>query len=150
MQIIPVILLVSVLATALSCSSSPTSPSAAIAGTYVLATVNGQSVPAIVSGSGDTTVVVTDTLVLTAHLIYTRHMVDTLRAQGSAPVLYSHMSAGTFADTGTSITFTEGVTHISETGTINNGVITITTEQSGFAVGDTPAQFSVTGVFNKQ
>lgn len=150
MKAVPVMLLASVVATALACSSSSTSPSASIAGTYVLATVNGESLPAIVTGSGDTTVVITDTLALTASLTYTRHVVDTLRSQGSATVLYSHVSSGTYADTGTSITFTDGVNDASVTGTIVAGVITTTTLENGFAVGDIPAQFSVTRVFNKQ
>jgi hypothetical protein len=150
MKAVPVMLLASVVATALACSSSSTSPSASIAGTYVLATVNGESLPAIVTGSGDTTVVITDTLALTASLTYTRHVVDTLRSQGSAPVLYSQVSSGTYADTGTSITFTDGVNDASVTGTIVAGVITTTTLENGFAVGDIPAQFSVTRVFNKQ
>lgn len=84
---------------------------------------------------------VTDTLALSASLTYTRHVVDTLRSQGSATVLYSHVSSGTYADTGTSITFTDGVTDASVTGTIVGGVITITTVENGF---------NVTGVFDKR
>jgi 3-hydroxy-3-methylglutaryl CoA synthase len=134
-------LLASAVATALACSSSSTSPSASIAGTYVLATVNGESLPAIVTNAGDTAVVVTDTLALSTSLTYTRHVVDTLRSQGSAPVLYSHESSGTYVHTGTSITFTDGVTHGSASGTIDNGVITIASVENGF---------NVTGVFDKQ
>jgi hypothetical protein len=141
MKVIPVVLLASVVAAALACSKSSTSPSASIAGTYVLATVNGESLPAIVTNAGDTAVVVTDTLALTANLTYTRHVVDTLRSQGSAPSLYSHESSGTYTNTGTSITFTDAVTDGSATGTIDNGVITITSVENGF---------SVTGVFDKQ
>ena len=141
MKAVPVMLLASVVATALACSSSSTSPSASIAGTYVLATVNGESLPAIVTNAGDTAVVVTDTLALTASLTYTRHVVDTLRSQGSASVLFSHVSSGTYAQSGTSITFTDGVTDSSATGTIVAGVITISTVENGF---------DVTGVFNKQ
>jgi hypothetical protein len=141
MKGIPVVLLASVVATALACSKSSTSPSASIAGTYVLATVNGESLPAIVTNAGDTAVVVTDTLALTASLTYTRHVVDTLRSQGSASVPYSHVSSGTYAQSGTSITFTDGVTDSSATGTIVAGVITISTVENGF---------DVTGVFNKQ
>jgi hypothetical protein len=138
---IPVMLCATVVATALACSSSSTSPSASISGTYVLATVNGESLPAIVTNAGDSAVVVTDTLALTASLTYTRHVVDTLRSQGSAAVLFSHVSSGTYAHSGTSITFTDGVTDSSATGTIANGVITITAVENGF---------HVTGVFNKQ
>jgi hypothetical protein len=141
MKVIPVMLCASVVATALACSTSSTSPSASIAGTYVLASVNGESLPAIVTNAGDTAVVVTDTLALSASLTYTRHVVDTLRSQGSAPVLYSHVSSGTYAQSGTSITFTDAVTNGSATGTIDNGVITIATVENGF---------NVTGVFNKQ
>jgi hypothetical protein len=149
MKAIPVMLLASVVAAALACSKSSTSPSASIA--YVLATVNGESLPAVVTISGDTTVIVTDTLALSSRLTYTRHVVDTLRSQGSAPVLYSHVSSGTYADTGTSITFTDGVTATSATGTIVGGVITITTSENGYAIGeDEPAHFNVTRVFNKQ
>jgi len=141
MKGIPVVLLASVVATALACSKSSTSPSTSTAGTYVLATVNGESLPAIVTNAGDTAVVVTDTLALTASLTYTRHVVDTLRSQGSASVLFSHVSSGTYAQSGTSITFTDGVTDSSATGTIVAGVITISTVENGF---------DVTGVFNKQ
>jgi hypothetical protein len=141
MKTIPVMLLASVVATALACSSSSTSPSASIAGTYVLTTVNGESLPAIVTNAGDTAVVVTDTLALTASLTYTRHVVDTLRSQGSAPVLFSHLSSGTYVHTGTSITFTDAVTSGSASGTIANGVITIASVENGF---------NVTGVFDKQ
>jgi hypothetical protein len=130
-----------VVATALACSTSSTSPSASIAGTYVLATVNGESLPAIVTNAGDTAVVVTDTLALSASLTYTRHVVDTLRSQGSAPVPYSHQSSGTYVHAGTSITLTDGVTKGSAAGTIDNGVITITSVENGF---------NVTGVFDKQ
>jgi hypothetical protein len=156
MKATPVMVLASVVAAALACSTTSTSPSASIAGTYLLATVNGESLPAMVTGSGDTTVVVTETLALSSSLTYTRHVVDTLRSQGSAPILYSHVSSGTFADTGTSITFTDGVTDVSSTGTIVGGVITITTvengyAETGYAIGeDEPAHFNVTGVFNKQ
>jgi hypothetical protein len=141
MKTLSVMLWASVLAIALACSSSSTSPSASIAGTYVLATVNGESLPAIVTDAGDTAVVVTDTLVLTASLTYTRHVVDTLRSQGSAATLYSHASSGTYVQSGTSITFTDAVTQGSATGTIANGVITIATVENGF---------NVTGVFDKQ
>ncbi len=141
MKAIPVMLCATVMATAMACSSSSTSPSATIAGTYVLATVNGESLPAIVTDASDTAVVVTDTLVLTASLTYTRHVVDTLRSQGSAPVLYSHESSGTYTNSGTSITFTDGATQASVTGSIDNGAITIASVENGF---------NVTGVFDKQ
>jgi hypothetical protein len=141
MKAIPVMLLASVAVTALACSSSSTSPSASIAGTYVLASVNGESLPAIVTNANDTAVVVTDTLALTASLTYTRHVVDTLRSQGSSPILYSHQSSGTYAVSGSSITFTDGATGGSATGSIDNGVITIATVENGF---------NVTGVFDKQ
>jgi hypothetical protein len=106
-----------------------------------LATVNGESLPAIVTNAGDTAVVVTDTLALTASLTYSRHVVDTLRSQGVAPTLFSHVSSGTYVQSGTSITFTDGVTDSSATGTIVAGVITISTVENGF---------DVTGVFDKQ
>ena len=141
MKAIPIMLLASVVATVLACSSSSTSPSGSTAGTYVLATVNGESLPAIVTDGGDTAVAVTDTLALTASLTYTRHEVDTLRSQGVAPVLFSHQSSGTYAVSGTSITFTNSATDSSATGTIVAGVITISSVENGFAV---------TGVFDKQ
>jgi hypothetical protein len=141
MKAMAVALLVIAVATAMACSSSSTSPSASVAGTYVLATVNGESLPAVITNAGDTAVVVTDTLALTAALTYSRHVVDTLRSQGSAPVLFSHVSSGTYARSGTSITFTDGATDSSAAGTIANGVITITAIENGF---------NVTGVFNKQ
>jgi len=151
MKAICVILSASVVATALACSTSSTSPSASVAGTYVLATVNGESLPAIVTKASDTAVVVTDTLALTTSLTYTRHVVDTLRSEGSATVLYSHQSSGTYVHTGTSITFTDPVTDASATGTIVAGVITITTAETGFAIGgDEPEHFNVTKVFKKQ
>ena len=150
MKAIPVVLWAGVVATALACSEGSVT-SSAIAGTYVLATVNGESLPAILTIANDTTVVVRDTLALTAERTYTRHFVDTLRMGGSAPLLYSQASRGTaIPPRALRITFTDGVTHISVTATIVAGVITITTEESGSAVGDDPAQISETGVFNKQ
>lgn len=141
MKAISITLLAGAMAAAVACSSSSTSPSASIAGTYVLSSVNGESLPAIVTNAGDTAVVVTDTLALNSSNGYTRHAVDTLRSGGNAPTLYSHVSSGTYARSGTSITFTDGVTDSSATGTIANNAITISSVENGF---------SVTGVFTKQ
>jgi hypothetical protein len=149
MKTIPVMLLVCVVATALACNEGPVTPSV-IAGTYALVTVNGEPLPAIVTIADDTTVVVRDTMVLTAERTYARHRVDTLRTFETAPILDSQESHGTYTTTGTSITFTDGATDISATGTIVAGVITIITEESGYAEGDDPAQVSETGVFKKQ
>jgi hypothetical protein len=128
-----------VVTSVLACSKSSTSASSE-AGVYVLATVNGESLPAIVTDAGDTAVVVIDTLALTTHN-YTRHVVDTLRSQAAGAVYYSHESSGTYTHTGTSITFTDAATDSSVTGTIVDGVITVSAVENGF---------SVTGVYNKQ
>ncbi len=142
MKAISITLLAGAMTAAVACSSSSTSPSASIAGTYVLSSVNGQSLPAIVTKAGDdTAVVVTDTLELSASNTYTRHAVDTLRSQGSGPTPYSHVSNGTYARSGSSITLTDAATDSSATGTIANNAITISSIENGF---------SVTGVFSKQ
>jgi hypothetical protein len=142
MKAISITLLVGAMAAAAACSSSSTSPSASIAGTYVLSSVNGESLPAIVTKTGDdTAVVVADTLALTANNTYTRHAVDTLRSEVSGVTLYSHVSSGTYARSGSSITLTDAVTDSSATGTIANNAITISSVENGFAV---------TGVFTKQ
>ena len=149
MQAISVILLATVVATPLACNEGPVTPSA-IAGTYALATVNGESLPAIVAIAGDTTVVVGDTMVLTAERTYARHSVDTLRMYETAPVLDSYTSRGTYTTTGDSITFTDGRSDFSVTGTIVAGVITITTKASGYPTGDDPVEITVTTLFNRQ
>jgi hypothetical protein len=144
-----VILSVCVLVTALACNEGPVTP-LAIAGTYALATVNGESLPAIVTIAGDTTVVVGDTMVLTAERTYTRHSVDTLRMDETAPILSSYKSRGTFTTNGDSITFTDGNDNVSVTGTIVGGLLTVTTKGFGYQEGDDPAELTVTTVFNKR
>ena len=80
-------------------------------------------------------------MALSASNTYTRHAVDTLRSQASGPTLYSHVSNGTYARSGSSITLTDASTDSSATGTIANNAITISSVENGFAV---------TGVFSKQ
>jgi hypothetical protein len=140
MKAIPIALLAAAMAAAVACSSSSTSPSASVAGTYVLSTVNGEPLPAIITKGNDTAVVVTDTLALTSSQ-YTRHVVDSVRSEGVPAALFSHTSSGTYTHSGTSITFTDAATDSSVTGSISNSVITISGVENGF---------SVTGVFNKQ
>jgi hypothetical protein len=129
------------MSTLAACSSdSSTSPNS-IAGTYVLASVNGETLPATIVNAGDTAVVVSDTVVLNANLTYTRSVVDTLKNTELAATAYHHTSSGTYVVADTIVTFTNGTDHTTVSGKLVNGVATISDVEDGF---------NVTGVFDKR
>jgi hypothetical protein len=120
---------------------SSTSPNS-ITGTYVLKTVNGESLPAVIVSGVDTAVVMSDSVVLNANLTYSRAVVDSLKNAELPATAYRHTSSGTYAITeDTVITFTNTSTQTSVTAKLVNGVATISDVEDGF---------NVTGVFDKQ
>jgi hypothetical protein len=124
-------------------SDSSTSPTSAIAGTYVLATIDGTALPAtVINFSGaDTTVVMADTIVLNSNLTYTRHSLDTLRITGFAATASQNNSSGTYTLADTVITLTKTGTTSSSVGKLVNGVGTVS---------DTAGGVTIVGVYHKQ
>jgi len=116
---------------AIACGDS-TSPSASVAGTWTLQTVNGAPLPFVIAQVGADKIELTSD-VITANSNGSFTQMTTVKTTESGQVTTESIpDAGTYTQNGTAVTFTFNSDGSSGTGTLNGNTVTVASQ--GFSL----------------